>query len=123
MHGQFIRETTEKVDNEKTWQWLSRGGLEVGTEALLCAAREQATRTSYMKYHIDKTSESPLCRLWEFQHNSVAKKVHWDIFKKNRLEHSEKWYEHVPEGAAENEDVKILWDISIQCDNLIDDLT
>ena len=25
MHGQFIRETTEKVDKEKTWQWLSRG--------------------------------------------------------------------------------------------------
>ena len=25
MHGQFIRETTEKVDKEKTWQWLSLG--------------------------------------------------------------------------------------------------
>ena len=37
MHGQFIRETTEKVDKEKTWQWLSRGELKVGTEALLCA--------------------------------------------------------------------------------------
>ena len=29
------------------------------------------------------------------QHNNVAKKVHGDICKKNRLEHSEKWYEHV----------------------------
>ena len=44
MHGQFIRETTEKVDKEKTWQWLSRGDLKVGTEALLCAAQEQAMR-------------------------------------------------------------------------------
>ena len=25
MHGQLIRKTTEKVDKEKTWQWLSRG--------------------------------------------------------------------------------------------------
>ena len=25
MHGQFIRETTEKVDKEKTWQLLSLG--------------------------------------------------------------------------------------------------
>ena len=41
IHGQFIRETTEKVDKEKTWQWLSRGDLKVGTEALLCAAQEQ----------------------------------------------------------------------------------
>ena len=48
---------------KKTWQWLSRGGLKVGTEALLCAPWEQAIRTSYMKYHIDETSESPLCRL------------------------------------------------------------
>ena len=50
----------------------------------------------------------------------VAKKVHWDICKKNRLEHSEKWYEHVPEGAVENEEIKVLWDINIQCDNLIE---
>ena len=63
MHGQFIRETTEKVDQEKTSQWLSRGDLKVGTEALLCAAQEQAIRTNYMKYHIDKTSENPLCGL------------------------------------------------------------
>ena len=40
MHGQFIRETAEKVVKEKTWQWLSRGDLKVGTEALLCAAQE-----------------------------------------------------------------------------------
>ena len=40
MHGQFIRETMEKVDKEKTWQWLSRGDLKVGTEALLCATQE-----------------------------------------------------------------------------------
>ena len=50
----------------------------------------------------------------------VAKKVHWDICKKNRLEHSEKWYEYALEGAVENEENKVLWDINIQCDNLIE---
>ena len=35
------------------------------------------------------------------RYNIVAKKVHWDICKKNRLEHSEKWYEHAPEVAVE----------------------
>ena len=116
MHGQFIRETMEKVDKEKTWQWLSRGDLKVGTEALLCGTQEQAIRTNYVEYHIDKTRESPFFRLCgkkgeSVQHitsgceklaqkvykrrlNNVAKKVHWDICKKNRLEHSEKWYEH-----------------------------
>ena len=54
------------------------------------------------------------------RHDNVAKKVHWDICKKNGLEHSEKWYEHAPEGAVENEEIKVLWDINIQCDNLIE---
>ena len=38
MHGQFIWETTGKVNKEKNWQWLSSGDLKVGTEALLCNA-------------------------------------------------------------------------------------
>ena len=96
-----------------------------------------------MKYHIDRTSENPLCRLilWEKgesvqhiisgckklaqkeykrRHDNVAKKVHWNICKKNRLEHSERWYEHAPAGAVENEEIKVLWDINIQCDDLIE---
>ena len=115
MHGQFIRKTMEKVDKEKTWQWLSRGDLKIVTEALLCAAQEQAIRTNYLKYHIDKTSESLLCRLcgekgesvqhitsgceklpqkeYKRRQDNVAKKVHWDICRKNGLEHSIKWYE------------------------------
>ena len=40
--------------------------------------------------------------------------------KKNGLEHTEKWYEHVPEGVVENEEVKVLWDINVQCDNVIE---
>ena len=63
MHGQFVREMPEKVDKDKTWQWLSRCDLKIGTEALLCAAQEQAIRTNYVKHRIDRTSESPLCRL------------------------------------------------------------
>ena len=119
-------ETTEKVGKEKTWQWLSRGDLKVGAKTLLCAAQEQAISTNYMKYHIDKTSESPLCRLcgekgeyvqhitsrceklaqkeYKRLHDNVAKKFHWDICEKNTLENNEKWYEH--EGAVENEEIK-----------------
>ena len=40
--------------------------------------------------------------------------------KKNGLEHTEKWYEHVPEGVVENEELKVLWDINFQCDNVIE---
>ena len=87
-------------------QWLSRGDLKVGTEALLCAAQEQTIRTKYMKYHIDKTRLCRLCgkkgesvqhitsrceilaqKEYKRRHDDVAKKVHWDICKK--IEHSE----------------------------------
>ena len=63
LHGQFIRELPEEVDKDRTWQWLSKSDLKIGTEALLCAAQEQAVRTNYVKFQIDKTIESPLCRL------------------------------------------------------------
>ena len=49
MHGQFVRGMPEKVDKNKTWQWLSRIDLKMGTEALLCAAQEQAIRRNYVK--------------------------------------------------------------------------
>ena len=110
-------------------------------EALLCAAQEQAIRANYVKHYIDKSSDSPLCRLsgkrgesvqnivseceklaqkeYKRRHDNVAKKVNWDFRRKNGLEHSAKWYEHTPEGVVENEAVKILWDINVQCDNVI----
>ena len=36
------------------------GDLKAGTEALICAAQDQALRTNYVKHHIDKTLESHL---------------------------------------------------------------
>ena len=52
------------------------------------------------------------------RHENVAKKAQWDFCKKSGLEHTEKWYEHVPEGI--NEEDKFLWDIYVQCDNVIE---
>ena len=46
------------VDWEEIWQWLWNGDLERCTEALICSAQEQALRTNYIKFYIDKTSES-----------------------------------------------------------------
>ena len=122
MHGQFVREMPEKVDKDKTWQRLLKSNLKIATEALLCAAMEHDIRANYVKHHIDKTSERPLCRLcrkqgesvqhlvhgcekvawkdYKRRHNNVAKKLHWDLCKMNGLEHTEKWYGHLPEEAV-----------------------
>ena len=134
MHGQFVREMPEKVDKNKTWQWLSRSNMKISKEALLRAAQEQVIRTNYVKYHIDRTSESPLCRLcgkgsesvqhlvrgceklaqklYKRRHDNVEKRVHWDLCKNNKLDCKEKCYEHVPE-VVEDKEVKLLWDVKI----------
>ena len=36
------------------------------------------------------------------------------------MNRGETWYEHQPEGVEENEKCKILWDMTIQCDYLIE---
>ena len=63
MHGQFFRDTDGIVDRTKSWLWLQNGDLKKGTEALLMAAQEQAIRTNYVKHHIDKSRDSPTCRM------------------------------------------------------------
>ncbi|XP_065069753.1 uncharacterized protein LOC135694801 [Rhopilema esculentum] len=100
MYSQFVREMPENVDKKKTWQCLSKSDLQVQTKALLCAAQEQAIRTNYVKHHIDKSVDSPLCRICGERGETV---------------------QHiVPEVAVENDSVKIPWDINIQCDNVIE---
>ena len=48
---------------KKKQYWLRKADLKVETEAMLCAAQEQAIRTNYVKHKIDKTTQSPLCRM------------------------------------------------------------
>ena len=141
MYGQFVRDMPESTDQKKTWEWLRKADLKIQTESLLCAAQEQALRTKYVKHNIDKSTESPLCRMCEEKgetvhhivseckkmaqkaykrrHDNVARIVHWHLCKKYDLERTEKWYEHSPEGVIESDEVKLLWDVNIQCDHLI----
>ena len=43
------------------WTWLKKADLKSNTEALICAAQEQALRTNYANFNVDKSVESPLC--------------------------------------------------------------
>ena len=61
MYVQYLREMQEKVDKNKTLIWSIRSNLKVETEALLCATQEQAVRTNYVKHHVNRSTESPLC--------------------------------------------------------------
>ena len=85
--------------------------------------------------------DSPLCRLcgekgetinhiisecnklaqkeYKRRHDNIARLVPWKLCCKYDKDRSERWYEHQPERAVENESFKILWDMSIQCDDII----
>ena len=71
MYGQYIRQIEDK-GKSNTWKWLRKSNLKGCTEALICSAQEQALRTNYVKFHIDKTGESPLCRMCRVENETVS---------------------------------------------------
>ena len=108
------------------------------TEGLILAAQEQALRTNSIKHSIDKTSETPMCRLcgdstetvrhivsgckklaqgeYRKRHDKVALRVHWEICRKHWIECTDKWYDHQPLAVTENRDVRITWDMTVYTD-------
>ena len=71
MYGQYVRQIEGK-DQSNTWKWLRKSNFKRCTEALICSAQEQALRTNYVKFHIDKTGESPLCRMCRVENETVS---------------------------------------------------
>ena len=65
--------------------------------------------------HIASTCEKLTQKKYKRRHDNVARIVHWKLCNKYNLRRSGKSYKHASEGVAENEEVKILWDVMIQC--------
>ena len=59
IHDQFLRLSWKK--RVIKWTWLKKADLKSSTEALIRAAQEQALRTNYANFNVDKSVESPLC--------------------------------------------------------------
>ncbi|PFX14113.1 Retrovirus-related Pol polyprotein from type-1 retrotransposable element R2, partial [Stylophora pistillata] len=59
---EFIQQISDEA-GEESWRWLRNEFLKKETEGLIMATQEQALRTNSIKYIVDKTSETPLCRL------------------------------------------------------------
>ena len=45
-----------------------------------------------------------------------ARRVHWELCKKDGLESSDRRYEHTPAAVVENDEVELYWDLTIQTD-------
>ena len=69
--------------------------------------------------HIVSKCEKLAQKDYKRRHDNVARIVQWNLRGKYNLKESEKWYEHAPEGVAENGEVNILWDVMIKCDREI----
>ena len=45
--------------------------------------------------------------------------IHWELCKKFKFNHTNKWYMYNPTSVLENDAHKLLWDFNIQADHLI----
>ena len=131
MHGQFARDTEDK-NKSNTWRWMRKSDWNGCTEALICSAQEQSIRTNYIKYNIDKTAESLLCRMCGTRNGTISHIVsecgklaqkeykHWQFCEKLGFSRARLYYEHEPESVIENENFNIIWNFIIQCDHVIE---
>ena len=133
---------TKEVRSDQCWTWPQNGDLKRETEILIEAAQNQSIRINLVKAKIDESHGDSLCRLcrkvdesidpivsgcsklawkdYKRRHDNVGKTVYWKLARSCNFEAEDKWYEHDPESASENEDYKILWDFSIQIDHVIE---
>ena len=139
LHGQFKRVTDNLSD--VSWEWTRTGELKKETEGLIFAAQDQALRTNTAKARIENQNVSSKCRMcgshdetvqhilcscpklaqteYKKRHDVVGWVIHWEVCKEYGVECSDKWYEHSPKSVEENEEVKLLWDFTIQTDREI----
>ena len=124
------------ISHDKTWTWLRKGNFKRETESLLMAAQNSAIRTNHIKARIDKTQQNSKYRLcgdrdetinhiisecsklelkdYKARHDWVGKGIHWEVCKKFKYNHANKWYMHNPATLLENDTHKLIWDFDIQ---------
>ena len=140
LYGHFKR-LINNISHDKTWTWLRKGNFKRETESLLIAAQDSAIRTNHIKARIYKTQQNSKCRLcgdgdetinhiisecsklaqkeYKARHDWVGKVIHWEMCKKLKFDHTNKWYMHNPAPVQENATHKLLWDFNIHTDHLI----
>ena len=123
----------------ETWRHRQRDVLALDKkmwDALICFSQEQEIRRNYIKYHIDKSVNSPLFIMrgesgetishivskyskvtqmnYKWRHDNVARTFHWKLCEKFSLEKLGKLHLHNPQTVTENVNQKLLWDMKIE---------
>ena len=140
LYGRFKR-LINNISYDKTWTWLRKRNFKRETESLLIAAQNNAVRTNHIKARIDRAQQNSKCRLcgdsdetinhiisecsklaqkeYKTRYDWVSKVIHWEMCKKFKFDHTNKWYMHNPAPVLENNTHKLLWDFNIHTDHLI----
>ena len=61
-------------------------------------------------YHIISECSKLAQREYKARHDWVGKVIHWEMCKKFKFDHTNKWYMHNPAPVLENATHKLLWD-------------
>ena len=110
-------------------------------ESLLKAVQNNAIRPNHIKAGIYKTQQNSKCRLcgdrhetinhiisecsklaqkeYKTKHDCVGKVIQWELCKKFKFDHTNKWYMYNTATVLENDSRKLLWDFEIHTDHLI----
>ena len=119
LYGRFKR-LMNSISHDKTWTWLREGNFKRETESLLIA-QNNVIRTNHIEAKIDKTQQNSKCRLYgdrdetishiicewsklaqkeyKTRHDWVNKVIHWEMCKKFKFDHTNKWYVHNSESS------------------------
>ena len=131
----------DNISLDKNRTWLRKGNFQRETESLQLAAQDNAVRTNHITARIDKTQQNSKCRLsgdrdetinqiisecskltqreYKARHDWVGKVIHWEMCKKFKFDHTNKWYMKNPAPVLEYDTHELLWDFNIQTNHLI----
>ena len=132
-----LKRLINNISHEKTWTWLRKGNLKRETDSPNCSSKQRHKNQSYQSEN-PQNSKCKLCadrektinhvisecsklvqKEYESRHGWVGKVIHWEMCKKYKFDHTNKWYMHNSASVLENDTRKFFWDFDIQTDHLI----
>ena len=69
--------------------------------------------------HIISECSKLALKKFKTRHDWVGKVIHWEMCKKFKFDHTNKWHMHNPAPVLENDTHKLQWDFDIHTDHLI----
>ena len=133
LHGKFFRDV-KGVASDRSWQWLRGGYLYKSTEGFICAAQENVLNTRNYCASVLKQEVDNKCRMcgeyaetvghlvsackqlaqteYKRRHDTMGKRVYWEVCGNFGLRRSKNWYEEVIDGVRKSDDgdVEVWWD-------------